>query len=314
MCDRRLDTRGCAAYPGADPQRARGVPPVPVQNSRRAFLRLAALTAAGSLLAACSPSAPAATPPTPTPAPAPPTVAPAPAATSVPPNAAAGAPAPTAAPTPAAAAAKSGGTLTIAQVNDPGYLVLNAIGTDTYNATHHIFDSLLRYDENGKFVPGLAESWSTSADGLTWTFKLRQGVKFHNGEDFTADAIRFSLQKLQDPQVTRRIFLNSIKDIQTPDDFTVQLVTAQPTPTLPLYLAYVFDAYPPKTYDQMGADAFAKAPVGTGAYKFVDWQRDQSLTLQANDTFWGGRPTFDKLVMRFIPEPSTRVAELLAGD
>src|SRR5437773_1337062 len=128
-------------------------------NTRRAFLRLVVLAAGGSLLAACAPGAPAA-----------PTK-----------------PASTAAPA-QAAAPKAGGTLTIAQVNDPGYLALNAIGTDTYNATHHIFDSLLRYDDAGKFVPGLAESWSTSQDGLTWSFKLRKGVKFHNGEDFTADA------------------------------------------------------------------------------------------------------------------------------
>jgi peptide/nickel transport system substrate-binding protein len=264
-----------------------------VTNTRRAFLRLAVLAAGGSLVAACSPGAPVAAPTTALSKPAAPAAATAPAQ---------------------AAAPRSGGTLTVAQVNDPGFLALNAIGTDTYNATHHIFDSLLRYDDAGKFVPGLAESWSTSADGLTWSFKLRKGVKFHNGEDFTADAVKFSVQKLQDPQVTRRIFLNSIKDVRTPDDFTVELVTAQPTPTLPLYLAYVFDVYPPKTFDQMGADAFNKSPVGTGAWKFVEWQRDQSLTMAANDNYWGGRPKFDKLVTRFIPEPSTRVAELLAGN
>ena len=82
---------------------------------------------------------------------------------------------------------------------DFGFLVLNSIGADTFNATKHIFDSLLRYDENGTFVPGLAESWSTSQDGVTWTFKLRKGVQFHNGEDFTAEAVKASLQKLQDP-------------------------------------------------------------------------------------------------------------------
>jgi peptide/nickel transport system substrate-binding protein len=266
-------------------------------------LLLVAFGVGGSLLAACSPAPSAAPQPTPATAgaavPAAPTSAPSSAASAT---------------APAQAATKTGGTLTVAQVNDPGYLALNAIGTDTYNVTQHIFDSLLRFDASGQYVPGLAESWSTSDDGLTWTFKLRQGVKFHNGEDFTSAAVKFSVQKLQGPQVTRRIFLSSITDVQTPDDFTVQLVTSRPTPTLPLYLAYVFDVYPPNTYAQMGDDAFNKSPVGTGAFKFVDWQRDQRLSLQANETYWGGRPSFDNLVIRFIPEPSTRVAELIAGN
>src|SRR5262245_44962279 len=128
-------------------------------------------------------------------------------------------------PGPAPAAARTGGTLTVAQAGDPAMLAINAAGIDTYNVTHHIFDSLFRFDGNARPVPGLAESWSTSPDGLVWTFKLRRGVKFHNGEDFTSEAIRYSIEKLKDPQASRRVFLTAVTEVRTPDDYTVELVT-----------------------------------------------------------------------------------------
>ncbi|MFI5266317.1 MAG: ABC transporter substrate-binding protein [Chloroflexota bacterium] len=222
-----------------------------------------------------------------------------------------------AAPAPAsgsAAAKSTGGTLTVAQTGDPGFTAINSVGIDTYNVSQHIFDSLFRFDANAQPAPGLAESWSTSADGLTWTFKLRKGVKFHNGEDFTSEAIKYSIAKLQDDKSTRRVYLTAIKEVRTPDDLTAEIVTARPAPSLPIYIAQIIDIYPPKYMAQVGDEEFNKKPIGTGLYKFVDWQRDQQIALEANKSYFGGPPAYDKLVFRFIPEPSTRVAELLAGN
>jgi peptide/nickel transport system substrate-binding protein len=213
-----------------------------------------------------------------------------------------------------AAAARTGGTLTVAQPSDPAMLAINAAGIETYNVTHHIFDSLFRFDGNAKPVPGLAESWSTSPDGLVWTFKLRRGVKFHNGEDFTSEAIRYSIEKLKDPQASRRVFLTAVTEVRTPDDYTVEIVTNRPAPSLPIYIAQIVDIYPPKYMEQVGNEEFNRRPVGTGPYKFGEWVRDQRVVLEANESYWGGRPAYDRLVFRFIPEPSTRVAELLAGN
>ncbi|HEX6512248.1 MAG TPA: ABC transporter substrate-binding protein [Chloroflexota bacterium] len=211
-------------------------------------------------------------------------------------------------------AATTGGTLTVAQTGDPGFMAINSVGIDTYNVSQHIFDSLFRYDASAQLVPGLAESWSTSDDGLTWTFKLRKGVKFHNGEDFTSEAIKYSIAKLQDEKSTRRVYLTAVKEVRTPDDLTAQIVTTKPAPSLPIYIAQIVDIYPPKYMAQVGDDEFNKKPVGTGLYKFVDWQRDQQVTLEANKSYFGGAPAYDRLVFRIVPEPSTRVAELLAGN
>jgi len=216
--------------------------------------------------------------------------------------------------TPATAKPAGDGTLTVAQTGDPGFLAINSVGIDTYNVSQHIFDSLFRFDANAQPVPGLAESWSTSADGLTWSFKLRRGVKFHNGEDFTSEPVKYSIAKRQEDKSPRRVFLTAVKEVRTPDELTAEIVTTRPAPSLPIYIAQIIDIYPPKYMAQAGDDEFNKKPVGTGLYKFVDWQRDQQVTLEASKSYFGGAPAYDKLVMRFIPEPSTRVAELLAGN
>src|SRR5262249_49935978 len=176
---------------------------------------------------------------------------------------------------PAPAAARTGGTLTLAQPSDPPMLAINAPGIETYNVTHHIFDSLFPFDRNAQPVPGLPESPSTSPDGLVWTFKLRRGVKFHNGEDFTPEAIRYSIEKLKDPQASRRVFLTAVTEVRTPDDYTVEIVTNRPAPSLPIYIAQIIDIYPPKYMEQVGNEEFNRRPVGTGPYNIAEWRADQ---------------------------------------
>ncbi len=178
----------------------------------------------------------------------------------------------------------------------------------------NMYDSLLHKSKKLEYEPSLATSWKALSP-TTWEFKLRRGVKFHNGDPFTAADVKFSIERVLNPQQKSPQYGNirSIKDIRTPDDYTVQLVTDRPSPLMLERL--VFFPIVPKAYLQkVGDQAFANtAPVGTGAYKFVEWKRDRYLLLEAFDAHWRGKAPIRYLVYRPIPEVATQIAELKTG-
>ena len=172
-----------------------------------------------------------------------------------------------------------------------------------------IYDTLVQYRENTTDLePALAESWTRSADGLTWTFHLRQGVQFHDGTPLNADAVVFSLTR---PQMVFRDFHEQfIREIVALDPLTVQiqLKTAY-APFISTLAGTSFSIVSPVAVQTLGEN-----PVGTGPFKFVRWDKNDKIVLSANDTYWAGKPALDQLIFRSIPDNAMRLTELQAGN
>ncbi len=211
-----------------------------------------------------------------------------------------------------AALARDKNTLVIAQGVDPTTMdPHNHMETPAWNVHLNIFDTLLQRDPNIKIEPLLAESYRLVND-LTWEFKLRKGVKFHNGEDFNSAAIKFVLERMADPKQKLRqtVFQGVIDRVETPDDYTVRIITKSPYPVMDAMLCIYGHAVPPKYFQEKGAAHFALNPVGTGPYKFVKWVKDDHILLEANENYWRGAPKIKKVIFRPIPEATTRVSGL----
>ncbi len=172
-----------------------------------------------------------------------------------------------------------------------------------------IYDTLVEYGENTTDLePALAESWTRSADGLTWTFHLRQGVQFHDGTQLNADAVVFSLTR---PQMVFRDFQEQfISEIVALDPLTVQIQLKTPyAPFISTLAGTSFSIVSPVAVQTLGEN-----PVGTGPFKFVWWDKNDTIVLSANDTHWAGKPALDRLIFRSIPDNAMRLTELQAGN
>jgi peptide/nickel transport system substrate-binding protein len=180
----------------------------------------------------------------------------------------------------------------------------------------NIFDNLTSRHPDGKLYPGLALESKLQSQNV-WTFKLRQGVKFHNGDPFTSADAKFSIERTYDPNAKTMVatVFTTIDKIEAPDPYSLVITTKKPDPLLPARLAFYGGQIVPKKYlESVGNDAFNAKPVGTGPTRFVSWVKDDRLTLEANADYWGGKPDFDKLIVRAIPETAPRVAALLKGE
>jgi peptide/nickel transport system substrate-binding protein len=180
-----------------------------------------------------------------------------------------------------------------------------------------IFDALTTRDQEGNLIPALAESWEL-VDELTWEFKLRPGVTFHNGDPLTSNDVKFTYEELVvNPEVNspHLTFLQTIQEVIVIDDLTFQIKTTQPDVLLP---SRVFDLYgsvvPQSYYEEVGDEDFDAMPIGTGPFKFVEWVKDSHMTLEANEEYWGPKPAFQTLELRFITDDAARMAALLAGE
>lgn len=218
----------------------------------------------------------------------------------------------------ASSATWAGGHLTVAQSQDPN----NWDPIDTFlvawaSAGGSIFDALLLRDEALKLQPGLAESWDVLEDGMRLRFHLRKGVKFHNGEDFNANAVKFTFDRLlgeEGKKGPQRSNYTSIKAVTVVDDNTVDFIMNNPDPVMLTKLAgYGSMIVPPKYITEKGDEYFDMHPVGTGPFKFKSYTQNDKLELVANPDYFRGAPKLDELTYRFIRENSTRVAELQAG-
>ena len=181
----------------------------------------------------------------------------------------------------------------------------------------NMFDSLLHRSTKLEYEPGLATSWK-ALNETTWEFKLRKGVKFHNGDTLTAEDVKFSIERVTEPGKEKKKSpqygnIRAIKEVRIVDADTVHVVTDRPFPLLLERLVF-FPIVPKKHVEKVGDDAFGStAPVGTGPWKFVEWKRDQHIKLEAFDGYWRGKPPFKYLVFRAIPEVATQIAELKTG-
>ena len=178
----------------------------------------------------------------------------------------------------------------------------------------NMFDSLLHKTTKLEYEGGLATSWKSLND-TTWEFKLRRGVKFHNGETMTAEDVKYSFDRVLDKTKKSPQYGNirTIKEVRIVNPDTIHLVTDKPYPLLLERVVY-FPIVPKKHLEKVGDQAFGESvTVGTGPWKLVEYKRDQYIKLEAHDAYWRGKPAFKHLVFRGIPEVATQVAELKTG-
>jgi peptide/nickel transport system substrate-binding protein len=180
----------------------------------------------------------------------------------------------------------------------------------------NLFDNLTSRHPDGKLYPGLATEWKLT-DPTTWTFKLRSGVKFHNGDPFTSADAKFSIERTYDPAAKTMVAtaLSTIERIETPDPYSLVIHTKKPDPLLPARLAFYGGQIVPKKYlEAVGNDTFNAKPVGTGPVRFVSWVKDDKAVFDANADYWGGRIDMDRWIMRPLPETAPRIAALIKGE
>ncbi|MGH7355574.1 MAG: ABC transporter substrate-binding protein, partial [Candidatus Rokuibacteriota bacterium] len=181
----------------------------------------------------------------------------------------------------------------------------------------NMFDSLLHKNAKLEYEPSLATSWKALSDTV-WEFKLRKGVRFHNGDPMTAEDVKYSFERATEPGKEKKKSpqygnIRAIKDVKIVDADTIQLITDKPFPLLLERLVF-FPIVPKKHIEKVGEEAFGStATVGTGPWKLVEWKRDQYIRLEAFDQHWRGRPPFKHLTIRAIPEVATQIAELKTG-
>ena len=206
-----------------------------------------------------------------------------------------------------------GDTLVIAQGVDATTLdPVNHQETPTGNVTANIFDNFYRRLPDGSYEPWLGEA--KALDNLTWELKIKPGIKFHNGEELTAEVLKFNFDRLLDPKKPLKYstYFKPIKKVEVTGKYTLKVYTEKPFPLFLTRLTYLW-VVPKRYIEEKGADYFANHPVGTGPYKFVKWVKDQEIVLEANEDYWAGKPKVKRVVFRPIPEASSRVAELLTG-
>ncbi len=180
----------------------------------------------------------------------------------------------------------------------------------------NLFDNLTSRHPDGKLYPGLATEWKLEGQ-TAWRFKLRPGVKYHNGDPFTSADAKWSLERTFDPNAKTMVatVFTTIDRIEAPDPATLVIHTKKPDPLLPARLAFYGGQIVPKKYvESVGNDAFNAKPVGTGPVRFVSWVKDDKLVLEGNPDYWGGKPDFDRMIVRSIPETAPRVAAVLKGE
>src|ERR1700682_2014368 len=195
---------------------------------------------------------------------------------------------------------------------DPHYHNL----TPNNNVAAHLFGYLVQRNEKSQLEPGLATEWKT-IDPLTWEFKLRKGVKFHDGTDFTAADVVASIERV--PNVPNSpspftAYTKQIKEMVVVDPYTIRFKTAAPYPLMPTDMTQV--AIVAKQAAKASTEDFnsGKAAIGTGPYKLVRYAKGDRIELARNDTYWGGKTPWEKVRLRLLPQDASRVAALLSGD
>ena len=200
---------------------------------------------------------------------------------------------------------------------------------ESWRVINEINEPLVRLEGTStKPIPWLAESWETT-DSQTWIFHLRKGVKFHNGNPFNAEVVKWNIERWRNPDNEYRFGRTfeyydaefgtdlAITDVEVIDEYTIKITLAQPSAVLlaKISLGGVFSMLDPQTVQEQG-DKYgtpAGKVIGTGPFKFVEWVPDDHITLERNEEWWGGRPKLAKIIFRSIPDNSARFAELQAG-
>jgi peptide/nickel transport system substrate-binding protein len=212
------------------------------------------------------------------------------------------------------AAQKRGGTLVVGMSQDlPGLDPHPSTSTITYQVLSLVYQGLVDFDRDLKIRPVLAESWTTSGDGKQWTFKLRKGVKFHNGRALTANDVKFSLDRILDPKTAARGrgSLSIIESVQVVDPQTVRIHLARPSGAFLSRVAGTFQAIiPPEAVQGPTFKA-----IGTGPFELTEWKTNERVELKRVDGYWeAGRPYLDAVTLKPVPDGTVRLTALKTGD
>ncbi|HWN04380.1 MAG TPA: ABC transporter substrate-binding protein [Candidatus Dormibacteraeota bacterium] len=188
----------------------------------------------------------------------------------------------------------------------------------TVNYFYNLYDSLTRWDAALQLQPGLATSWKAVND-ITWEFTLRPGVKFHDGSPLTAEDVRATIERNLVPGKTVvTAGFTTIESVQAASPTLVRVVTRKPDPLLPVRMAQMgSQILPARLTTDEGAKELARRPIGSGAYRFVEWVKDERLVMEANRDWWGweGRPpSVDRVLWKAIPDDFPRLVALEKGD
>jgi peptide/nickel transport system substrate-binding protein len=212
-------------------------------------------------------------------------------------------------------------TLTIGVRGGPDSIDPHFTATGTHaEALKHLYDTLTWSGDGLEIEPRLATSWK-AVDPTTWEFKLRSGVKFHDGSDLTSEDVKFSIARMQTPMGPNptTIYVRRVKEVQTPDPLTVRIITDGPAPNLPndfIRLFVVSHKAAAGVTKENANEVFnsGKAAVGTGPYKFVSWTPKGDFVADRFDGYWGGKEPWARIVRKEIPNDAARVAQLKAGQ
>ncbi|MGH2403890.1 MAG: ABC transporter substrate-binding protein [bacterium] len=188
--------------------------------------------------------------------------------------------------------------------------------TLAFQVNKSIYDTLVEPDDEGRIVPGLAESWTASSDALTWTFKLRPGVRFHHGKTLDAGDVKATLERILDPATRspRRGLIGPIRAVDVVDPMTVRITLSERFAPFLAGLAQGWGAILPADLIARKHD-FGTRPVGTGPFTVAEWQRDSFIRLTRFDGYFiRGQPRLREVVIRFVPEPAVKIAGLLSGE
>lgn len=212
----------------------------------------------------------------------------------------------------------------ISGTNPTVILVANQINTlDPYqmvtinpegSVASHIWDTVTRLNDNLAVEPHLAESWRL-INNFTWEFKLRQGVQFHDGEMFNAEAVRFSIERARSLPGSLETFASDVNltEVKIVDDYTIRLTTGQPVANLPFYLSFL-EILPPQYYSENNPAILATTPVGSGPYQVKSWQQGEPVVLEAFADYWQGMPKLPRLVFETVPSATERLNALQQGQ
>ncbi len=178
-----------------------------------------------------------------------------------------------------------------------------------------LHDAVVKSMPGNPMAPGLAESWSVSPDGLVYEFVLRKGAKFHNGEPVTAEDVKFSFERYRG--ASHRTLKESVAAIETPDPGRVRIRLKRPWPDFMTFYAGATGAgwiVPRKYVEKVGDEGYKKMPIGAGPYRFVSFTPGVELVLEAFDQYWRKAPSVKRLVLKAIPDETTRLAALKRGE
>ena len=216
-----------------------------------------------------------------------------------------------------AAEPKYGGTLIAAFAADPGgFDPARGPSGMSHVVIEQVFSTLLRLDENAEPYAGLAHSWSTSDDGLSWTFNLRDGLKFHNGEALTAEDVAYSFDRIRLPD-SGYAYLSQVEMIEkvtAVDPLTVEFTLSSPAGPFEIYMAFPGSSIVPKDLVESGHDLNAQ-PIGSGPFKFVSYEPRSAIEFERNpDYYETGKPYFDGMVYRIISDPTALSNGMKSGE